>query len=267
MQDVIFNTYPISSQIRELHVDEFGYESFERRLIFLPPRICRTYMLHYVIKGEGTLTLDGKVFPLKKGALFLCPPNVKLTYHSSTHSPYSYFWINFVGNLAKQKVSDLGLSVDNPVIYPQNAEQITKIFNKLLKFTSPETQDIALSCLYALFYYVKDDKGPKRKDVKSVYVEKAINYIDANYTNPALKISHVAEHLHLSQEYLSKIFKEETKITIISFLITKRMEEAYKLIKSGVSVSESAEKCGYLDLCNFSKTYSKHFGFPPSKTL
>ena len=51
MQDVIFNTYAISQNSDELQVDEFGFESFEKRLIFLPPRISSVYMLHYVIKG------------------------------------------------------------------------------------------------------------------------------------------------------------------------------------------------------------------------
>ena len=30
---------------------------------------------------------------------------------------------------------------------------------------------------------------------------------------------------------------------------------------------ETAVKCGYIDLCNFSKTYTKRFGYTPSETI
>jgi two-component system response regulator YesN len=125
---------------------------------------------------------------------------------------------------------------------------------------------MALASLYSLFYYAKDTKSIPTIKQSSIYVEKAIEYLNSNFSNSELKINHVAEKLHLSVEYLSKIFKEETQTTPIAFLISKRMEEAHKLLKLGVTVSESAEKCGYVDLCNFSKTYSKRFGYPPSKT-
>ena len=265
MNDLISNTYPLNNTT-DLQVDGFGYQNFEKRQIFLPPRICSVYMLHYVIKGKGTLTLEDKTYPLKSGALFFCPTNTPLTYHTSKTEPYSYYWINFVGSSAEEKVRELGLSKENPVIYPQNTEQILEIFRHLMNFNSLDTQDMALAILHSLFYYAKDIKTPIKKRPSLIYVEKAIDYINSNYQNPELKISHLAEELHVSSEYLSKIFKEETKTTPVSFLISKRMEEANKLLKQGLSVTETAVKCGYIDLCNFSKTYTKKFGYNPSET-
>ena len=266
MNDLISNTYSLSNTT-DLQVDGFGYQNFERRQIFLPPRICSVYMLHFVIKGKGILTLEDKKYPLKSGALFFCPTNLPLTYHTSKDEPYSYYWLNFVGANAEEKVRELGLSKDNPVIYPQNQEKILEIFHRLMEFTAHDTQDMALACLHSLFYYAKDGKSANRKKPSAIYAEKAIEYISANYQNPELKISHIAEELHISSEYLSKIFREETKTTLIAFLISKRMEEAHKLLKLGLSVTETAEKCGYIDLCNFSKTYTKKFGHTPRETL
>lgn len=268
MVDLISNSYPLYNG-DDLYVDGYGYQCFERKRIFLPPRICMYYhMLHFVIKGKGVLTLDGKTYPLNQGALFYCPSNTVLTYHTSLDDPYSYYWFNFTGKDAEKKVNSLGLSKDNPVIYPQNAQNILEIFRKLMPLAKlPDTQDVALGSLYSLFYYAKDNKSAPNKKQSSIYVEKAIENINANFFNPDLKINHIAEQLHLSIEYLSKIFKEETGTTPIAYLISRRMEEANKLLKLGFTVSATAEKCGYIDMCNFSKTYSKHFGHPPSKTL
>ena len=266
MNDLISNTYSLNNTT-DLQVDGFGYQNFERRQIFLPPRICSVYMLHFVIKGKGTLTLEDRTYPLKSGALFFCPTNVYLTYHTSKTEPYSYYWLNFVGANAEEKVRELGLSRENPVIYPQNVEKISEIFRHLMNFTSYDSQDMALACLHSLFFYAKDGKSPSKKKPSVIYVEKAIDYINSNYQNPELRISHLAEELHISCEYLSKIFREETKTTLVSFLISKRMEEAHKLLKLGLSVTETAVKCGYIDLCNFSKTYTKRFGYTPSETV
>ena len=59
----------------------------------------------------------------------------------------------------------MGLSIDNPVIYPQNSQNILEIFRKLMPLAKlPDTQDVALGSLYSLFYYAKDTKNlPNKK--------------------------------------------------------------------------------------------------------
>ena len=61
------------SDFKDLNVVGYGYETFERRKIFSPLHIINHYSVHFVVKGEGTLFIEDKSYPLKKGALFLCP--------------------------------------------------------------------------------------------------------------------------------------------------------------------------------------------------
>ena len=243
---------------------ECGFQSFEKKRVLLPPRISSVYMLHFIVKGEGTLRLEKEVYPLKTGALFLCPPHVKLTYHSSKHNPYTYFWINFSGEEATPLLQQLQLSRENPVVYPQPFEEIREAFESLVFAKDTPDEYLAISTLYRILHLTSQSKQP-REYAKKSYCERIKEYVRDNYADPNLRVAHIAEVLHVSPHYMSRLFTAQTNQSIISYLIAYRMEKAKTLLESGFSVSETSEAVGYDDLCNFSKTYKKTFGITPQK--
>jgi AraC-like DNA-binding protein len=105
-----------------------------------------------------------------------------------------------------------------------------------------------------------------RSAIKNVNGKKIIEFIKLNYKSIDLKISDIATYLHITPQYMSKIFKEERGESVVSYLISYRMNVARELLLSGRTVSEASLESGYLDLSNFSKTYKRVFGFPPSET-
>ena len=250
----------------EIFVVGYGYETFERRKIFSPLHIIKHYSIHYVTKGEGTLYIEDKSYPLKKGALFLCPANKLMAYHTSKTNPYTYFWINFSGNKAQDILKALNLSEDNPVIYPEHAEDIKQAFYELVSKSQTSSNYLALSALYKVAHLVQN-KNTTAVTTTKFYCDQIVEYIKLNYPNSDLKISHIADVLHLSPQYMSKIFKEEHGESIVSYLISYRLNTARELLLSGATVSEASFRVGYDDLSNFSKTYKKLFGVPPSETI
>ena len=249
--------YPIS----------FGYDDFTDNLIFLPPRITSEYMLHFVVKGEGLLTLGDKKYPLKKGALFYCPPGVRLTYPSSKKNPYAYYWITFKGDRAENLLSSVGIVADNPVLYPKRGEEIERKYHELVRLTDPYGGGyMVISALYSILHFVGQDTVTEKIRPAKLYVARAVDYLNANFSDPSLKISHVAQLLHVSPEYLSKIFKDVMGISMISYLISLRLDHAHTLLEKGETVTGACQKSGYDDLANFSKTFKKKFGYSPSET-
>ena len=248
----------------DINIVGYGYETFERRKLFSPLHIINHYSIHFVIKGEGTLYIEDKQYPLKKGSMFLCPKGVPMAYHTSKENPYAYFWINFKGDKEDEVLSALNLSLQNPVIKPSNPEDIKNALFDLVWENQYESEYLALSTLYRIVHLAKSDNTVMATTAKT-YCEKVIEYIKLNYKSYDLKISHVAEHLHLTPQYMSKIFKQERGESIVSYLISYRMNVARELLLSGFTVSEASLQSGYLDLSNFSKTYKKTFGVPPSE--
>ena len=244
----------------------YGYETFENRKIFSPLHVIKHYSIHYVTKGEGTLFIENKKYPLTKGALFLCPANKRMAYHTSKTNPYTYYWINFSGGKTQDILKALNLSESNPVVYPEHAEDIKQAFYELVSKSQTANEHLALSALYKIVYLVENKSNYDLSQSK-LYCNQIVEYIKLNYPNSDLKISHIADVLHLSPQYMSKIFKEEHGESIISYLISYRLNTARELLLSGATVSEASFKVGYDDLSNFSKTYKKLFGVPPSETI
>lgn len=250
----------------DVNIVGYGYETFERRKLFSPLHIIKHYSIHFVTKGEGTLYIEDNKYPLKKGALFLCPANTRMAYHTSKNNPYTYFWINFMGDKALEILTALNLSIDNPVVYPEHAEDIKQTFYELVSKSQTASNYLALSALYKVVHLVQN-KNTTAVTTSKIYCDQIVEYIKLNYANSELKISHIADVLHLSPQYMSKIFKEEHGESIVSFLISYRINTARELLLSGATVSEASFKVGYDDLSNFSKTYKKLFGTPPSEIV
>ncbi|WP_028611467.1 response regulator [Paenibacillus harenae] len=93
-------------------------------------------------------------------------------------------------------------------------------------------------------------------------IEEAKKYVRQNYSkNVTLK--KVAEHVHVTPNYLSALFKE-TGENYIQFLTVLRIEQAKTLLKDpGNKIYEVVEMVGYSDPAYFSATFKKFVGKTP----
>ena len=74
------------------------------------------YVLSYLFEGEGSLELNGTLYPLKKGDLFLIPPTIPHTETNSSSNPYTYYCVAFYGGNCKSLLAHAGLSIKQPVL-------------------------------------------------------------------------------------------------------------------------------------------------------
>ncbi len=97
-------------------------------------------------------------------------------------------------------------------------------------------------------------------------VEEAIAYTRANYGDSELSINKVCGRLHISAGYFSSIFKKETKLTFVAYLLHIRMEAAKELLRTtDLRALEIAEKVGYAEPNYFSFSFKKHVGMSPKE--
>lgn len=95
-------------------------------------------------------------------------------------------------------------------------------------------------------------------------VQSAITYINKNFTNYDISLNGVADVIHISPFYLSKIFKEVTGKNFKQHLIERRMEYAKDLLKHH-SVKDVCNMIGYSDPNYFSRAFKKFTGLSPKK--
>ena len=101
---------------------------------------------------------------------------------------------------------------------------------------------------------------------KSKYVSEAIAYIREHYADPDMTIGMIAENLHISEGYLSHLFRRDTGFTLVDYLAQYRIHEATRLLKDvRIKIYEVAQAVGYRDIAYFSGIFRKFIGQTPSE--
>lgn len=96
-------------------------------------------------------------------------------------------------------------------------------------------------------------------------VLQAVQYIKAHYTE-TISLQQAADHVNVSRNYFSEIFKRVTEQNFIDFVIDMRVKRAKELLLgSSLKVYEVAEQSGFNDVKYFSKQFKKIVGMTPSE--
>lgn len=99
---------------------------------------------------------------------------------------------------------------------------------------------------------------------KSHEIDELAKYIRSNFSYN-LTLDFLAQHMHLSREYLSRYFKKHMGKTISQYLLEVRIEKAKQMLRTTThSISDICEYCGYSSISNFQKAFKKVTGVSPS---
>lgn len=94
-------------------------------------------------------------------------------------------------------------------------------------------------------------------------VEKVKEYIHQHLSED-LSREDIASHVYLNPDYLTRIFKKETGMSISDYLLQQRMNIAARLLaNTGLTVSSIAAQIGYANFSHFSRMFKKYHGKSP----
>lgn len=94
-------------------------------------------------------------------------------------------------------------------------------------------------------------------------MERALSYIHQHYTEE-LTLQKVADHIHISRNYFSILFKQFSDQKFIDYVIELRIKKATELlIHTSLKVYEVGAKSGFRDVKYFSKLFKRMTGYSP----
>ncbi len=117
-------------------------------------------------------------------------------------------------------------------------------------------EDFASSAFEAL----AEDRRDKYRRV----LDLAAKFIEENFSQP-LTGEKVAERFNMHPAYFTRLFRDYKGKTFVEYLTDRRMEEARRLLSSGLLVKEAAAACGFSDTDYFSKVFKKCVGKSPAE--
>lgn len=111
--------------------------------------------------------------------------------------------------------------------------------------------------------YVNQIKDDVKEELKEDVIKTVKEYIKNNISE-SLNVETLAKLVHLSPNYLTKLFKKECQITLIDYIIEQRMFLAKELLTTtDMPVNRVSDKTGYTNYSYFSKAFKKYYGISP----
>lgn len=104
-----------------------------------------------------------------------------------------------------------------------------------------------------------------RKSENNKPVREAQKYMHAHFNHP-ISLESVSQFVGFNPTYFSQLFKKETGMNFLEYLIDVRIKEAKRMLSDPAkSIADVAADVGYSDVKHFSKLFARVTGIQPSK--
>lgn len=233
------------------------------------------------LKGSGTVFVDDKTYTLAKGNIYVTnqfeahmflpddPNNFEryileidpaFLYTSSTENTDLRGCFSVRNDDISHKIS-LG---ENENLH---LKSLFENFAKDFGYGDDVIKTLSATAIITLTnkYFEKQNQSHRyRSGLENKTVDNAVNFINRNYANP-MDLEAVAKNSYVSVKELCRLFKKHLGTTVSKYIMSKRISEAKKLLKSGESVQNTAEKCGFSDYTSFIRAFNRTVGISPGK--
>ncbi len=232
------------------------------------PAVRPNYLIHIVLDGKGKYMVGENQYELSAGEGFLIEPEVQTFYQADQESPWTYLWIGFDGSRAKEYLTDVGLGGGQLTFRCSHTDELKQSLFRILKRNtfSVENEFERESFLYSFFSVLSrgvEATGMKKEDTENLYMRKALEYIQNNYSN-GVHVAEIADYVGVTRGYLHTVFMQEIGQSPRDYLINYRITRAAELLSvTELPIAGVAQSCGYGDPLVFSKMFKRKTGKTP----
>jgi len=231
----------------------------------------------FIRSGAGFSTINGTDHKIQSGDIILHNKGVsheEQCYPESPSSMAEYYYLG-IGNLLYTGIKEGDLIPDHlPSVYPcgDNRGEMESLMTRLFEECSQKDigylhvcQGLTEMIVVQIMRIINREYGLFGAESNVSIVQKIKNMIDQNF-NRDIRLSEIAEMLHISNDYLSHVFKNKTGYSPINYLINRRIIESKKLmLQTNKPIKEIAALVGCKSPTYFSFLFKKETGVVPSK--
>lgn len=231
-----------------------------------------SYLIKYVVGGNGTLIYRGQTYPLLPGRFFWVDCMEHQYYRTTEGAEHWHvLWVHFYGaNSAKYYEQFLALNHGSNVgeLAPENtvAQSILEILSIYEQGQGTLAQDLHVSALLTHIMAqcaVSRSATIERTHQAPECIRAAQHFLLENYREH-ITLDQLGERYSLDKYYFQKLFKRHIGITPNDFLILSRLNHAKELLRTTqLSVTEIAQDVGMPNTSHFIKLFQKHESITP----
>ncbi|AIQ36267.1 AraC family transcriptional regulator [Paenibacillus sp. FSL R5-0345] len=239
----------------------------------------------FVHRGQGNVVVNQQMYDIRRGMLFFFQPYQLHRIYSevSTECPFerTIFYVdphvaeNLLQNFSKRKAlfTALWKGGNSRCTFELNeraetVEWILKHYDHNKKASlSEDSEDTSvlflqlLSCIEIEDYHVFQPR--ERRTLH--YSEKIMSFIEEHY-HEEVNLDQLAEEIHLSKSYVSRIFHQETGGRLVDYLTARRIKQACRLLgTTDLPVEQIGIAVGFPNASYFNQLFKKVLGTTPLK--
>lgn len=245
---------------------------------------CEALFIH---EGEGFVIVDQQTYEMRPGTLFVFQPYQlhKVYANVSERTPYERTLIYFDPLFFDQELQPfrerhailLHLWKDRlpsaAFSFGSEADYVERILERYERRTRENTRDpgeeemtmLLLQLLDAMprEAIAGDADEPSRRFRPLSHAENAMAWIESHYAED-FHLDDLADALHLSKFYLSRLFLRETGSSLSDYVIARRIKQACRLLDTTeLAVERIASEVGYPNASYFIRVFKQVMGTTP----
>lgn len=236
------------------------------------------YELYYFVQGRGAYCVEGKVYPLQPGDVFLMRTAETHSLQIRPEEPYERVAIHFSPSLLSERLcqnllkpfEDRPLGMMNRYSASEMPSPFIKDCMERLFCKKPTEEERILVYLLPILQEIYDvwqvrtcTEYPEQPQEISVQL---VSYINL-HLNELTSLSQLEKHFFLSQSQINRIFRRTTGSSVWEYIQVKRLFSARQMLHEGVTPFQAASACGYHEYSTFFRAYKKRFGHAPQQDL
>ncbi len=226
---------------------------------------AETCVVEYIIKGSGTLELDGKKYNPKAGDMYILPLGSHQKYQSSADDPWEKIFINLQGSSIPRLIKAYNLH--HQVLF-HNCEFLYPIFVELVKKTKEDISNSQImeecNMLLNKLFMRLSKKFEEDTDIPDE-VRLVKDYIDSHLSQE-VSIDELSSIIFRSNDYTNKVFRKYYGLPPYTYYLNKKIEMAKVLLSNtALNIKQIAERLGYKESHYFSKQFHLVTGMTPKE--
>ncbi|MDE5804191.1 MAG: AraC family transcriptional regulator [Lachnospiraceae bacterium] len=234
-----------------------------------------------ITKGEGSLQLNGRIYPVKENDICLIPSNQLHFLTCPEQKPLDFFAIvfhpDFLRSVSRDTIQKKYLeplfsgSADCALLHADAAllqclSQIRQAFHAKEHAYELFIKVRLLEAFHLLATHTVPNISPNENSSahQIVLAKSMMEYLRANYDSE-ITLSQLEKTFHLSRGHICRLFKTMTHMTPFSYLNYYRIQQSVEFLEhSDDEISLIATKCGFNNISYYNRTFRKYMHMTPS---
>lgn len=232
------------------------------------------HLNHAVVKKEQLLNGHLRCDHFRNGDICLTPATAPVSVRLQDSSKWIALHLEptFIGQIAAEVADPDRLEIvprfklHDPLIYQIGMALKVNLSENACGRLYTESMATALSAHLLQHYSTQKPKIESYSDgLSQARLRQVTEYIHQHSAqNPSLMI--MAEMVHMSPYYFSRLFKQSTGLTPHQYLLKCRTNQAKRLLKStNLLIADIAVQVGFVDQSHLNRHFKRHFGVSPSQ--